>query len=42
MTYFLNPPHPDDNKKEVDMIAVPSETRPKLVFEFKFIDIQEI
>ena len=33
---LLESPHPDDNKKEVDMIVVPSETRPELVFEFKF------
>ena len=33
---LLESPHPNDDKKEVDMIVVPSETRPELVFEFKF------
>ncbi len=33
---LLESPHPADGKKEVDMIVVSSETRPELVFEFKF------
>lgn len=33
---LLEYPHPADSKKEVDMIVVSSETRPKFAFEFKF------
>ena len=33
---LLESQHPDDNTKKVDMIISSSETRPELVFEFKF------
>ena len=33
---LLESEHPADSKKQVDMVVVRSETRPELVFEFKF------